>query len=779
MNIYRGSFEKNSEIRCPRGDRPTQHLRGVGQILSRGETPLCGVGQTQHRGVGLGNFDGIHLGHAALFKKLITECSGRGIPACVYTFENHPGNVIFKDRHTPLIMTEETKIRILEETGVDELYLEHFDEEYAKTPPEEFVKKILVDKLHAGLVVVGYDYTYGDRGRGTAKELVKYGEKYGFSVFIIPPVNGFLPETGESVTVSSTFLRKLIQEGKMRDFRALTGRYYTVPGRVAEGRKVGATLGFPTANILPKDGFAIPEFGVYATRTKVDGAIYRSITNVGNNPTFANIKNITIETHIIGFNGELYGHAIEVEFIDKMRGEIVFSSPDDLIKQLNYDLKVRKNMSDGSVHVYGNGGVDIYYVPTNKFKSTVLKVMLCDTLDRETVYKNALIPAILNAGMRKYPEIADISERLQELYGTELSVGCSSVGETQYAEFLTEYTSQKYAPDYPELENEVIDFVFDMITDPLTENYGDAVGFSKKIFERERINRDNQIRSLINDKHAYAQRRCLEIMCEGEPYSVYNLGYAGDGDALTPEGLYAYYKNEYLKKVNVKVFYAGREYPQHLTERVLECFNGGERVKLAKAYKEKFISENDVRFAEDTMRVSQGKLFLGYRTNTPPESDGYYASALCAAILGQGPNSKLFMNVREKNSLAYYAAAYVIKQKGILLSFCGIDPENRDKAQRLMTEQLEAIRRGEITDDEYEAAVKTLKTELMSYGDSPALLLTYYFGQTFWGNAVDPDVYAKRLMDVRISDIALAARRMTLDTVYFLTGSAEVTDDEE
>lgn len=777
MKIYRGNFEENSETQCLRGETPlcgvgqTPHLRGIGQTLSRGQTP--------RRGVGLGNFDGIHLGHAALFRKLIKECSERGLPACVYTFENHPGNIIFKDRHTPLIMTEESKIRILEETGMDELYLEHFDEEYAKTPPEEFVKKILVDKLHASLVVVGYDYTYGERGRGTAEELVKYGEKYGFSVFIIPPVKGFLPETGDKITVSSTFLRKLIQEGKMRDFRALTGRYYTVPGRVAEGRRVGATLGFPTANILPKDGFAIPEFGVYATSTKVDGHTYRSITNVGNNPTFADIKNITIETHIIGFNGELYGHDIEVEFIDKMRGEIVFPSPEQLIKQLEYDLKVRKNMCDGIIRIYGNGGVEIYYAPTDKFKSTVLKVMLCDTLDRERAYKNALIPAILNVGMRKYPEIADISERLQELYGADLSVGCSSVGETQYAEFLAEYTSQKYAPDYPELENDIIDFIFDMITDPVTEKYGDAEGFSRKIFERERNNRDDQIRSLINDKHAYAQKRCLEIMCEGEPYAVNNLGDAGDGDSLTPDGLYEYYRNEYLNKVNVRIFYAGKEYPQHLTERVLECFSKGERVKLTKAYKEKFVPENDVRFAEDKMSVSQGKLFLGYRTNIPPESEEYYASALCAAILGQGPNSKLFINVREKNSLAYYAAAYVIKQKGILLSFCGIDPENKDEALKLMTEQLEAIKRGEISKEEYDAAVKTLKTELMSYNDNPALLLTYYFGQTFMDNITDPEVYAEHISKVTIDDIASAAGRMTLDTVYFLTGNGEVTDDEE
>ncbi len=746
MKIYRKSFE-NINNDCGGSDALTKTKRGIG----------------------LGNFDGVHIGHTALFRKLIYECRARNIPACVYTFANHPGSVIFKDRTTPLLMTEETKIRILEETGIDELYLEHFDEEYAKTPPEEFVKEILADKLRADLVVVGYDYTFGAFGSGTTEDLKAYGRKYGFDVFVIPPVKGYLPDSGESVTVSSTFLRQMIQDGRMRDFRALTGRYYTVPGRVERGRRVGASIGFPTANILHKEGFALPAFGVYATRTHMNGMTYKSITNVGDNPTFGGRNGVTIETHIIGFNEELYGHDIEVEFLDRMRGEIIFPSPDALAEQLRYDTKERMEMSDSVIKIFNSGGIEIYYVPTDKFKSDIFKVMLCDRLDRSKAYKNALIPSILNAGMRKYPEIADISEKLQEMYGAELSVGASSVGETQYSAFIAEYTAPKYAPDYEGLENDIIDFVFDMITDPLTEDYDGAAGFSAKIFERERSNRDSQILSVVNDKHAYAQKRCIEIMCDKEPYSVYNLGNAGDGSSLTPVSLYEYYKNEYLRRSNIKIFYIGREYPVRITEKAAELFTPGGRTTLTRAYVEKHVPEDDIRYESEKMNVTQGKLFLGYRTNTPPDSPDYYASSLCSAVLGQGPNSKLFMNVREKNSLAYYASSYVIRQKGIMLAFCGVDPANGKKALKLMRDQLEAVRRGEISDVEYTAAVKTIRSELMSCGDSPSLLLSYYFGQTFTDKMTDPETYAERIGRVTRDEVSEAARRMTLDTVFFLT----------
>ena len=733
--------------------------------------------QNVQRGVGLGNFDGVHAGHAALIRMLSAACRERHLRSMVYTFENHPSSVLWKDRTTPLILDVEQKIEILKNSGVDELFLEHFDEAYAHTAAEAFVKQVIVDKLHEKLVVFGYDYTYGDHGKGTAEELISFGKQYGFEVLVVPPVTSYLPSTGEHVTVSSTILRKQIAAGRVGDFKALTGRYYSIPGRVEQGRKVGKSLGFPTANILPKEGFALPDFGVYATYTKTGGKRYPSITNIGNNPTFQNITAVTIETYLLGFKGELYGHAIEVEFIRKIRGEVAFPTKEALSRQLQQDVGERRTMSEDMERIYDRDGIEIYHLPNEKFKTTALRIVLCDTLSKDRAYRNALIPAILNAGCTRYPTLKSVTERLQELYGTNLSVAASSIGEVQYSEFILEYTDPNYFPEADGLENDIIELAFDLITDPVTEEYHGKKGFVGSVFERERTNRDNQIRSLVNDKQEYALQRCAEIMCAGEPYSVHYLGALGDGDGLTPTDLYDYYENEYLRKSTVKIFYSGKVFPVKLLETAVRLFQGGDRKPIGPGYTEKReIPPETVKYVEDRMNVTQGKLFLGYRTNMDPNSPDYYATALCNAILGQGSQSKLFVNVREKNSLAYYAATYMNKFKGVLFAFCAIDPQNKDRAQELILEQVAAIKRGEISQEEYGAAVKMFRNDLTSYGDNQTQLMNYYFNQSFLEHITSLSTYIEEICKVDKAEIAEAAGRIVLDTVYFLTRE-DNTDD--
>jgi riboflavin kinase/FMN adenylyltransferase len=234
----------------------------------------------------------------------------------------------------------------VEAQGIDELYFEHFDHAYASMEPEVFVKEILVKKLQAQVVVVGHNYSFGSFGKGNAELLTKLGQVYGFDVIAVPHVMRNLGDTEESVVVSSTVLRRMIREGRMEDFADLAGHYYSIPGHVVEGRHVGRSLGYPTANILPREGFALPDFGVYATVTVRNGKAYRSVTNIGNNPTFAGIRHVTVETFLLDFEGALYGAAIEVYFLCKMRGECKFESVEALQTQLGKDVAKRASMED-------------------------------------------------------------------------------------------------------------------------------------------------------------------------------------------------------------------------------------------------------------------------------------------------------------------------------------------------------------------------------------------------------------------------------------------------
>ncbi len=743
MNIYRNTFSKETDADAPRG-------------------------------VALGNFDGIHIGHAALIRTLVSECRKRDFLSCVYTFENHPNKVLFKDKHTPLIMTESQKAKIIEGMGVEELFLEHFDENYAATTPEMFIDNILIEKLNVKLVVVGYDYTYGKEGKGKVEMLKQKGEELGFDVIVIPQIKRFLPDLNREVTVSSTVLRDLITHGNMNDYRELTGRNYSIPGNVSKGRKVGKKLGFPTANIIPKEGFALPEFGVYATITHTNKGTYRSITNIGNNPTFTDIKTVTVETHIIGFKDELYGQDIEVEFIEKMRGEISFSSVEELKAQIDSDLRKRKDMCEGIQKVYERNGVEIFYVPTDLFKTSIIKIMICDNLSRESAYKNGLLPEILSYATKNYPTKKEMTLKMMDLYGAYVFGRASSTSEVQFCEFRAEYTDSKYLPDAQNIENDIIDFMFEIIFNPLIENYDGKEGFSNDIFLRERENRNVEISSIINDKYSYAKFRFKEAMFKNEPYSIRSIGNEGDGDNLTSVSLYEYYKNIFLQKLPVKIVYSGREYPQKLTECVEKYFKDTQRIQLNKAYIERTeIKPEEVNNEEEPQTANQSILYMGYRTNTHPLSEEYYASLVCAAILGQVDNAKLFVNIREKNSLAYTANAANDRAKGVLFVYCGIDASNKERVIGLVNEQVEAMKNGDFTQEEFDAAIKMLCDDLYSYVDNQEQMMSYYFNQHIMGKMTDTLEYIERIKAVKRENVIDAAQKLRLDTIYFLKGEEE------
>ena len=235
--------------------------------------------------------------------------------------------------------------------------------------------------------------------------------------------------------------------------------------------------------------------------------------------------------------------------------------------------------------------------------------------------------------------------------------------------------------------------------------------------------------------------------------------------------LYEYYKNIFLQKLPVKIVYSGKEYPQKLTEYTENFFKDTERIPLNEAYVERTeIKPDEVKNAEDEVESNQSILIMGYRTNAHPLSSEYYAAFVCKAILGQGASSKLFVNIREKNSLAYHAGAACDRSKGFLYALCGIDAVNKDKVISLVEEQIEAIRQGDFTDEEFDAAIKMLCDDLYSYVDNQEQMMSYYFNQHIMGKMTDTLEYIARIKDVKKEDVIVAAKKLQLDTIYFLKG---------
>ena len=279
----------------------------------------------------LGNFDGVHKGHMELIKKAVETAEKMGAKSMLYTFGNHPAKVLNPDANAKILTSKNKKEKIAKENSIDTVYFETFTAGYAAMSPEEFVKKILVEKLNASAVVTGFNYTFGAKGSGDTEMLKTICGKYGIDVYVIPQVviNGN--------TVSSSFLRKLVSEGNVSEYPDYTGRMFSVSGKVVGGKHLGRSLGFPTANIVPEPDICLPSPGVYITETDIGGKTVHGITNVGSNPTFDE-KTTRIETFLFDFSGDLYGDEIEVFFIKKTRDEIKFAGSDELAERVKLDI---------------------------------------------------------------------------------------------------------------------------------------------------------------------------------------------------------------------------------------------------------------------------------------------------------------------------------------------------------------------------------------------------------------------------------------------------------
>ncbi|HJP19675.1 MAG TPA: bifunctional riboflavin kinase/FAD synthetase [Nitrospinota bacterium] len=289
----------------------------------------------------IGNFDGVHLGHQTIFKKVVDrvkEVEGTGI---VFTFEPHPKKILFPDKYIASLTTFEKKLELIEKTGIDIVICADFTPDFAALSPREFTKSILVEKICVKEVFVGHDFNFGKKREGTFGNIQKMGEEFGFKVEVLDAVkiNGGI--------VSSSFIRDLIADGQVSKAARYLGRPYSLAGKVIGGCEVGSSMGFPTANIEIRDKL-IPHTGVYAVQIVVQKKTFNGVANIGYNPTFK--RNVlSIEVHIFDFTENLYDQTIRLSFIDKIRDEIAFSSREELKIQIQKDIKTAKEIIDGEI----------------------------------------------------------------------------------------------------------------------------------------------------------------------------------------------------------------------------------------------------------------------------------------------------------------------------------------------------------------------------------------------------------------------------------------------
>lgn len=280
--------------------------------------------------VALGNFDGLHIAHMSIIKKCHDYARVHDLKCGVLLFTEHTKCTV-SNAAVPIITPEHQKLKLLEKADIDFVYMRDFDKEFMRLTPEQFVRR-LIDTCHCEAVCVGYDYRFGHEAKGDVELLKKLAEKYGFSAIITDEIDY------DGVAIKSTAIRSFVQAGSVSHAASMLGRPFSIEGMVVKGFQNGRKLGFPTANISYNKNMLLPHSGVYAGYTYIGNEKYKSVINVGNNPTFGADK-ITIESHILGFDGDIYNELVRVEFIKRLRGEKKFDSIDDLKNQINKDAE--------------------------------------------------------------------------------------------------------------------------------------------------------------------------------------------------------------------------------------------------------------------------------------------------------------------------------------------------------------------------------------------------------------------------------------------------------
>lgn len=410
-------------------------------------------------------------------------------------------------------------------------------------------------------------------------------------------------------------------------------------------------------------------------------------------------------------------------------------------------------------------GVDLRMLDNRKFKTNTLSIFFHIPLKRETVTKAALLPAVLKRGTEKYPEFKILTRHLADLYSASCGGGIRQKGDGEVLYFTMEYVADTYIGE--NLTGRVAEFLRELVFRPLLKDGG----FLPEYVESEKTNLKNAIQGLINDKREYTDVKCREAMFGAEGYGMFEAGYVEDLDAITPQNLYAFYQ-EVLAGAKVDIFMGGTVEEENVS-RVCEILapelapRGAGYIATAPAVG----SRQEIQNLTEEINVAQSKLAIGLKCGVDPSSEEFYALMMGGCIFGGSPFSKLFNNVREKLSLAYYAGCRTDRLKSVMMISSGIETKNFQKAYHEIMLQLKKMQDGEITQEELAAAKKYLANGLTAMNDSMRAMEDYYLSQAILGQSQSIEDLIACLEQVDIPRIQAVMQKITPDTVYFLKGN--------
>lgn len=412
-------------------------------------------------------------------------------------------------------------------------------------------------------------------------------------------------------------------------------------------------------------------------------------------------------------------------------------------------------------------GYKLHLVETSQYKTTTIVWKMKAVLTKEDVTKRALLPQVLQSSTEKYSTTASLRSYLDELYGATFFVDLAKKGEYHVMSFSLEVVNEKFLSDPSPLLKKGFEFLAEVLTRPNVT----GKAFDEQTVEKEKRTLKQRIQSVFDDKMRYSNMRLIEEMCQGETYALQVNGEEKDVDAITAENLYTYYQTAFAED-EMDLYVIGDVKEKEVKEIISSLLKFDSRLPK-KVEGDAVRKKADVHVVKEVQDVKQGKLNIGYRTNILYGDEDYYALQVFNGIFGGFSHSKLFINVREKASLAYYAASRLESHKGLMMVMSGIDLKNYDQAVKIINEQMEAMKTGDFTETELKQTVAVIQNQMLETIDTARGLIEVLYHNVVSHTAIDLDHWLARMQKATREEIIAVAQKIELDTIYFLTGSED------
>lgn len=412
-------------------------------------------------------------------------------------------------------------------------------------------------------------------------------------------------------------------------------------------------------------------------------------------------------------------------------------------------------------------GVKLLCINSDKFKTNCIRIDFCMPITEDLAAQNVL-SSFMGHTSKSYKTVKAFNSKVESLYGADFDSGIMCAGEDVKLRFSIEVPDDRFSLDGKKISEDAVDFLLDIIANPNAENGAfDEENTTREIrFTLENLDAEK------NDKRSFAISRLRQLMCKDEPYGIDREKLYEDVKNLNSKELFEAYENM-LKTATIVITACGSLDGKMLEDKFTEFANGIADRDVAKLESIFIEKADEIRYYKETMDITQAKLVMGLRTGMKDADDNYFAYRVMTDIFGGGPYSRLFMNVREKMSLCYYCNSRIVRDKGIIFIQSGIENQNYEKAKNEILNQLDVMKKGEFTDEEFDSSISALCDSFRGVEDSPAAVCTFYGSQALDDTLVSGKEYAELIAGVTREQVTECAKRVTVDTIYLLTGEAE------